>query len=86
MEPTDLDTMHAAEAAITAYRAARRSQASRSVADDVALARFRAYFPLATESDCRGVMRNHLFSKRLAQRRAIKETRSALALALAVSN
>ncbi|HEX2115972.1 MAG TPA: hypothetical protein VHM01_16320 [Alphaproteobacteria bacterium] len=84
MEPTDLTTIQAAEAAVAAYRAARRSRASRNVADDVALARFRAYFPLATESDWHGAMREHLSHKRAAQRRAIKRTR--LALALSVSN
>jgi hypothetical protein len=84
MEPTAFFTVQAAEAAIAAYRAARRSRASRSVADDVALARFRAYFPLATGNDCRGVMREHISYKRSAQRRA---TRAAtVPLALAVSN
>jgi len=84
MEPIDLTTAHAAEAAVAAYRAARRLQASRSVADDVALARFRAYFPLASESEYRGVMREHLSHKRSALRRFVRETR--LQLALAVSN
>jgi hypothetical protein len=81
MEPIDVATTGAAEAAITAYRAARRSRASRTVADDVALARFRAYFPLATKDDCRGSMREHLSSWRL-QRREIR--RPAFTAALVV--
>jgi hypothetical protein len=82
MEPIDVATTEAAEAAITAYRAARRSRASRRVADDVALARFRAYFPLATKDDCRGSMREHLPSWRLSQRREIR--RPAFTAALVV--
>ena len=73
MEPIDLTTREAAQAAIAAYRAARRARASRRVADDVALARFRAYFPLATGDDCRGTMRVHMSYTRLMQGRTVSK-------------
>jgi hypothetical protein len=68
MEPraVDISESAAAEAAFQAYRDARRAQASRSIADDVALARYRAYFPLATRHQCRSSMRTHLAAKRSA--------------------
>lgn len=84
MEPIDVATRGAAEAAIEAYRAALRSKASRSVADDVALARFRAYFPLATKDDCRGSMREHLSSRHVMQRQDVRGR--AFAAALVVSS
>jgi len=84
MEHLGLSMAHAAEAAITAYRAARRAKASRLTADDVALARFRAYFPLATASDCSHRMREHLAHARVLRQRAI--IRAAYGLELAVSN
>jgi hypothetical protein len=84
MEHLVTSAPHAAEAAITAYRAARRAKASKIVADDVALARFRAFFPLATASECRHRMHEHLAHTRLLRQRAI--IRAAYALDLAVSN
>jgi hypothetical protein len=84
MEPFDLSTTEAAEAALAAYRAARRSMASRSIADDVALARFRAYFPLATASECRHRMLAHLVVRRSARQRV--STRPGYSAALVVSN
>jgi len=84
MEHLGTSAPHAAEAAIAAYRAARRAKASRIVADDVALARFRAFFPLATVNDCRFRMREYLAHTRMVRQRAI--VRAAYALELAVSN
>ena len=84
MEPIDVATRGAAEAAIEAYSAALRSKASQTVADDVALARFRAYFPLATKDDCRGSMHEHLSSLRVMQRQDVRRT--AFAAALVVSS
>jgi hypothetical protein len=82
MEPIDLTTHEALEAAVAAYRAARRTRAERHVADDVALARYRAYFPLATDSECRSRMREHLEQERLLRQRILMQTRSALDLAV----
>jgi hypothetical protein len=83
MEPIGL-SQSAAAAAITAYRSARRSKVARRVADDVALARYRAYFPLASEGECRGKMREHLARERQMRQRAVE--RSNMSVMLAVSN
>lgn len=80
----DLTASAAAEAAITAYRAARRARAGRQIADDVALARYRAYFPLATTMECRIRMHAHLAHERTLRQRTV--TRPAFALELAGSN
>ena len=84
MEPIDLTILEAAEAAIAAYRAARRARAGRHVADDVALARYRAYFPLATDTECRSRMREHLAHERQLRHRAL--TRTIYALESAVTH
>jgi hypothetical protein len=82
MEPIDLTMYEAVEAAVAAYRAARRNQAEHHIADDVALARYRAYFPLATDNECRCRMREHLEQERLSRQRTLVRTLSALDLAV----
>jgi hypothetical protein len=84
MEPVHLTALEAAEAAMTAYRAARRARAGRQVADDVALARYRAYSPLATNMECRNRMREHLEHERTLRQRTL--ARATFALELAISN
>jgi hypothetical protein len=76
MEPVVVETADAAEAAFQAYRAALRSHVSRSIADDVALARYRAYFPLATDMECRSSIRTHLAAKRSARQLSLQRGRS----------
>ena len=77
MEPTAFNKAQAAAAAIKAYRTALRCRASRTIADDVALARFRAYFPMASRSDCRSTMRDFLAQeRRLRHRIAVRPART----------
>jgi hypothetical protein len=71
MEPTAFNRTQAAAAAIKAYRTALRCKASRTVADDVALARFRAYFPLASKIECRGTMHDFLAEERRIRQRVV---------------
>ena len=71
MEPTAFNKAQAAAAAIRAYRTALRCKASRTIADDVALARFRAYFPMASKIECRGTMRDFLAQERRIRQRMI---------------
>jgi hypothetical protein len=71
MEPTAFNRVQAAAAAIRAYRTALRCRASRTVADDVALARFRAYFPTASKIECRGTMRDFLAQERRIRQRVV---------------
>lgn len=85
MEPIAMGMSDAAEAAFRAYRAARRSHATRNIADDVALARYRAYFPLATESECHLSIRIHLAAKRSARQLLLRRGQ-ARELALAIYN
>jgi hypothetical protein len=83
MEHLGMSVSHAAAAALAAYRAARRANASKTVADDVALARFRAFFPMANGDECRDRMQEHLADASLLGRSV---ARTACALELAVSN
>jgi hypothetical protein len=85
MEPIVVGASDAAEAAFQAYKAARRSHVSRSIADDVALARYRAYFPLATNTECRLSIRMHLAAKRSARQLSPERGRPP-SLVLAISH
>lgn len=71
MEPKAEREARAVVAAFQAYRAARRAQASDNVADDVALARFRAYFPLATQVEVRRQMRTHFATEWMSRQRGM---------------
>jgi hypothetical protein len=84
MEPTAFNKAQAAAAAIKAYRTALRCKSSRTVADDVALARFRAHFPLASRTECRSTMREYLAQERRIRRRAA--VRSAFTIELLPAN
>jgi hypothetical protein len=76
MEPRRAMAKKAIQAAFDAYRAARRSQASNAVADDVALAKFRAYFPLATLSEVRGKLREHVAAETISRQRRMNGSRA----------
>jgi hypothetical protein len=58
----------AARAALLAYAAACRTGAATPVAVDVALARYRSSFPLATERRVRGILAHALAIERLKAR------------------
>jgi hypothetical protein len=60
-----------ARAALLAYAAACRSGAGTNVAVDVALARYRAFFPLAPEWRIRSILAHALAVERLRGRGAI---------------
>ena len=71
MEPRRTMANKAIQAAFEAYREARRSQASSTVADDVALARFRAYFPLATRNEVHRKLREHFATEWMSLQRGM---------------
>lgn len=77
MEPRRAMAQKAIQAAFKAYRAARRSQASSTVADDVALARFRAYFPLATRGEVHRKLREHFATEWMPRQRRVMARRTA---------
>ncbi len=65
-----MKTSRAAESALNAYRIARRTQASAPVAMDVAIARYRAYFPLAPTIEVKLALARHHARERMRARAA----------------
>lgn len=73
-----MKTSRAAESALNAYRIARRTHASAPVAMDVAIARYRAYFPLAASIDVKKALARHHARERMLARAARRNNRLAV--------
>jgi hypothetical protein len=72
-----MKTSRAATEALNAYRIARRTQPA-TIAMDVAIARYRAYFPLAANIDVKRALARHHARERMRARAVRKLHRLAL--------